>query len=511
MGGETAGAWERAVVMQMVLPAAPPASGYAACSTRPTGLRERCGGHPGVSAESWRAASLVGSAAALCGSAAAASLASRGRSGCGGGAKARATRLPRPLRAESATAAGGVTTAAELVQWVRDRGGSVSDALSVVEDDPCALKDVRERGTVAARSVPEGEAVLELPPALCFVAMPELEASLQPAAEELAAARMDIRDAALTVAYAEERALGEGSAWWPYITAVGEPEETFPAFWDEGDLDALQSPPLAESLRATGAALRRLSELRGLDIRAVTSAWQLVSSRRFGYDEGHMMLPIGDLLNHSFDPTCAWEPPSATSPAWRCVATRALEAGEPINWCYAKDPNHLMLSTQGFIMPENPFNRVMAKPADLRRCLEAVFAPALSEFSQWRSEELAKQLPDPVPNVPGAALFVVGCAENGVQWNPLWLNMVGMAVSTDGQTHWSQVPGGKQRFYAALEKATLMLFDTTYDEDVAALEAGGLSANRKLAKMFLLGQKELALFALGSLQQQLVGDAGQQP
>mmetsp|Transcript_110250 Transcript_110250/g.295895 ORF Transcript_110250/g.295895 Transcript_110250/m.295895 type:complete len:226 (+) Transcript_110250:1-678(+) len=218
------------------------------------------------------------------------------------------------------------------------------------------------------------------------------------------------------------------------------------------------------------------------------------------------MLPIGDLLNHSFEPTCQWQPPAAGGEqAWRCTALRALEVGEPINWCYSKDPNHLILSTQGFIMPENPFNRVMAKPADLRRSLDSVAVPALSEFAQWRAAEIAKELPDPVPDNPGAALFVVGAAEGGVRWNPLWLNLCGLAVSADGQTHWQQQPGGKQRYYNALERATLQLFDTTYEEDVAALEAGGLSANGRMARTFLLGQKELVLYALGSLQQQLLG------
>jgi len=141
--------------------------------------------------------------------------------------------------------------------------------------------------------------------------------------------------------------------------------------------------------------------------------------------------------------------------AWRCIALRALEAGEPINWCYSKDPNHLILTTQGFIIPENPFNRVMAKPADLRKCLDSVAAPAVSDFARWRTEEIAKQLPDPEPDAPGAALFVVGAAEGGVQWNPLWLNLCGLAVSADGQTHWNQQPGGKQRYYNALERATL--------------------------------------------------------
>ncbi|CAK0890302.1 unnamed protein product [Prorocentrum cordatum] len=115
-------------------------------------------------------------------------------------------------------------------------------------------------------------------------------------------------------------------------------------------------------------------------------------------------------------------------------------------------------------MPENPFNRVMAKPADLRRSLDSVAVPALSEFAQWRAAEIAKELPDPVPDNPGAALFVVGAAEGGVRWNPLWLNLCGLAVSADGQTHWQQQPGGKQRYYNALERATLQLFDTTYEE-----------------------------------------------
>jgi len=404
--------------------------------------------------------------------------------------------------------AAGAVACSELVSWLEARGATVSRALDVVEDDPAA-GEPGVRGCVATRAIEEGELILELPLALCLAAPSETEASLGPLALELDGAGVNVKDAALAVALAEERALGAGSAWWPYLCVVGDPAETFPTFFDDSDLAALQSPALAESLAEKVAALERLASFRALDRRALLASWQLVAGRRFGCEMGRFMIPLGDLMNHSFQPTCAWEKPVPGGRAsWRLVALRRLERGDPLSFEYCQDPNHLLLSTSGFVTADNPFNRIMAKPSDLRRCLAGVANPqSPADFARLRMEEIERQLPDSEDDSPGMSMFVVGRSPRGIQWNPLWLDLCALATSAVPEPHWSQLPGGLEAYCKTLEQASWALFKTTTEQDAAALQADDLSPNGALAARLLLGQKLLLEEAVGSLRQQMLAQA----
>jgi len=397
------------------------------------------------------------------------------------------------------------TSFADLASWLRERGSYVSDVISLVDSDPLASKG-GERGCVASRAVEQGELLLELPLACCMAPAPGMEAALEPVANDLAAAGVDPKDAALAVALAEERSLGGSSAWWPYVRLVGEPIRTFPCFFQDEDLLALQSPPLAESLAATVRAIERTASWRGLERDALLSAWQLMASRRFGCEQGRYMLPLGDLLNHSFEPSCGWERPEQSGKAaWRLVALKRLGSGEVLNFEYCKDPNHLLLSTSGFVVPGNPFNRIMARPAELRESLAAVANPrSAADFARWRCAEFERQLPDPETPSPGLSMYILGKVPGGVQWNPLWLDLCGLAVSASSGTHWSREPGGIEAYCQTVERATSGLFTTTIGDDKAALESGRLSANGTLAAQFLLGQKQLVEEAVASLRQRML-------
>jgi len=393
---------------------------------------------------------------------------------------------------------------AAMATWLRERGAFVSDAVTAVASDPSASK-AGERGCVASRAIERGELLLELPLACCVAAAPGLAASLEPLSGCLAAAGIDPADAALAIALAEERGLGERSAWWPYVRLVGEPARTFPCFFQEQDLAGLQSPPLAESLAAKVSAVEQVASWRGIDRDALLAAWQLMASRRFGCEDGRFMLPLGDLLNHSFQPSCAWERPEQGGRAsWRLTALSRLDRGDVINFEYCQDPNHLLLSTSGFVVSDNPFNRIMAKPSDIRRCLAAVANPSsAADFAQWRAGEIERQVPDPEEDSPGMSMYVVGRVPGGIQWNPLWLDLCGLAVSISSDPHWSRQPGGAEAFCRTVEGASWGLFETAASEDSAAIERGHLSPNGLLSAQFLLGQKQLLEEAVSSLRRRM--------
>merc|ERR1711971_10067 len=295
---------------------------------------------------------------------------------------------------------------------------------------------------------------------------------------------------------ATELSLGQSSAWWPYIQSIGQPTRSFPCVFTDEDVGALQSVPLAEHFEALSSGLDKLASCSGIDRSQLADAMQLVMTRRFGCEQGNFMLPIGDLANHSFYPTCVWDKPIPERQTWRLVAGRGgVQANEPITRCYCSDPNHLLLSTAGFIVPGNPFSRIMVKPRQLRECLTAAIAEgpgaaAPEEFAKWRREQIEENLPDPEEDGPGVSMFFVGRHGGGTQWNPLWLNLCGLAMATSMDApHWSRRPGGVDEYFGVLESASWHLFDTTLEEDQEAMKDGGLSNSRELALAFRIQQK----------------------
>eukprot|EP00931_Biecheleriopsis_adriatica_P060996 TRINITY_DN36652_c0_g1_i1.p1 TRINITY_DN36652_c0_g1~~TRINITY_DN36652_c0_g1_i1.p1 ORF type:complete len:483 (+),score=106.65 TRINITY_DN36652_c0_g1_i1:80-1528(+) len=396
----------------------------------------------------------------------------------------------------------------ELAEWLRARGAYINEAVGLTIADPETGNE--ERGCVATKDIRNGELLLEIPSGCCLAAGPGLAEAL--AADSSVGAALDRagitkEDAALAVTVAAEMKSGDASAWWPYIKVLGsQVNDTFPLFFDEADLDALESPPLKESLEVTSQAIAAVAAHRGdVTDKELRSAWQLVRSRRFGSDLGTVMIPLGDFLNHSFYPSCGWDAPTAQRPdSWILRARIDMSAGDSLNFQYCEDPNHMLLSTLGIVMEENPHSRIMVRPCDLRRAVRSVLNTGGPEdFTSWRESEIDKQFPDPEEPGCGLAMFLVGRRPNGIQWNPLWLDMVGMAVMESPEKHWSNEPGGTEVYLAAFEKASWSVFPRTLEADPGAPSAA--TSNQLLAANLRLGQKKLLSDAIASLRTRLSG------
>ncbi|CAE7610498.1 setd3 [Symbiodinium sp. CCMP2456] len=378
----------------------------------------------------------------------------------------------------------------QLVDWLRARGAYVNQAVGLVERDILEDGDSRaERGCAATQDVRAGELLLEIPLSCCLSSVPgsydDILSALEPAMERGGIAKADVE---LALAVAVERQQGEASPWWTYLRML-DCSHTFPLFYDKADLEALENIPLTESLEVTSQVISRIAEASGLPDTEFREAMQLVMGRRFGSDTSRAMMPIGDLLNHRFYPSCEWETPTPDTPCWRLKSKMDLSPGDSLNHLYCEDPNHLLLQQSGFIMNENPHNRIMARPVDLRNALFSVCNSSSPEdFASFRKDEVEKQLPDPDEEGVGLSMFLVGRRPGGLQWNPLWLDMIGLAVTESPDApHWGTSPEGMEKYLHALETASWSLFPTSLEEDTD--DGKSVSSNLEMATALRRGYK----------------------
>ncbi|CAJ1451138.1 unnamed protein product [Effrenium voratum] len=235
----------------------------------------------------------------------------------------------------------------------------------------------------------------------------------------------------------------------------------------------------------------------------VKEAMQIVLGRAFTCDLLTCMLPVGDMLNHTFYPSCEVEAPSVGAESWKLRSKMDLQPGEELSWCYCEDPNHLLLQASGFVMQENPHNRIMARPSDLRKALLSVCNEKSPEdFDKERRKKFIEALPDPEEEGVGLSMFLVGRQPGGIQWNPLWLDLIGFAVteSPDAQ-HWGKTPEGTKHYFQALEKASWSLFPRNLKDDTESFT----EKNEELAAVLRRGYKKLLQEALDGLKTRLSG------
>ena len=220
------------------------------------------------------------------------------------------------------------------------------------------------RGMVAVRAIAAGEVVYRVPLARCVTeaaaraTLPELSESIS-------------REAALACFLLAERAKGEASAWAAALAAMPERYDCLVAW------SAAEAAALPADWRGFHADLRRrhladLERLRGqlpeaahLTEAGWTWAAAAVHSRSMDLarpgGEGRLVVlaPGADLFNHSLDVAAGKSHRlSADGEAVEVVATRAYAEGEEVFISYGKKPNSRLLIGYGFVLPDNPHDRV---------------------------------------------------------------------------------------------------------------------------------------------------------
>lgn len=93
----------------------------------------------------------------------------------------------------------------------------------------------------------------------------------------------------------------------------------------------------------------------------VTAAWALavVTSRAFrvgGPNKPGAMLPLIDMCNHSFQPNCSLK--ALDNGDVQLVTAQEVAANQPLQLSYGSMSNDVLLMDYGFVLPNNPFDRV---------------------------------------------------------------------------------------------------------------------------------------------------------
>jgi len=210
-----------------------------------------------------------------------------------------------------------------LAQWLVDRGGFISDAVSVVETG------VHGRSLRASREVVPGELVLRVPVSIMIA--PELGMQVLRSAGMAKPETRRVADEVLLAAYVAEHLHREGGFHRPYFDALptlNDLEQQLPLFWSVPNRDAVSKwPVVRESMREmepkAAAVLQNEIKVVQEDVESERAglhwdggqpfyarqhfkhAWAVVMSRNFllkhprWIDGGRcFLIPFGDLLNH---------------------------------------------------------------------------------------------------------------------------------------------------------------------------------------------------------------------
>ena len=274
--------------------------------------------------------------------------------------------------------------AEKLGAWLATNGGHWSAGLTI---RACPGGG---HGIFSTAEISEGEQLLSVPAALLLTAG---SAASRDWPESL------VESDKIALALLTERAKGEASLWHSWILhGIPENFDCLPFTWDMASepgselccpsLKARVAAQRSDALerRAALVAVQLLSDGSAPDAPMPPSSqsylWALsaLESRGMHLDapelgaESVCICPVGDLLNHAaadtsnvtgeYDPTAA---------AYNFRATRAITAGEELLLHYGPHDDATLVQSYGFVLPNNPYARVLVAPSDddeVKACLD---------------------------------------------------------------------------------------------------------------------------------------------
>ena len=433
-----------------------------------------------------------------------------------------------PTRAEGGSSEGIDTS---LVNWVVDKGGSVSDAIQLTPTTDQGY------GLSTGRSIAAGDKLIFLPKSAILTYNleggddhPGLVTLINQVPEDLWGAKLGLR-------LLRERCFGQSSSFWPYISALPSGIHGLPIFYDGPTLKALQYPYLIDQVLKRCQFLAEFS-VKYLEPAAVEDpstfnsqtpdinafGWSLaaVSSRAFrvyGPRNPAGLLPLIDMCNHTFDPNCKVRLASGGLGV-DLVAIKPLDAGTPLTLCYGELPNDFLLLDYGFVDPTNPYDAVKLAFSSV---VDSVVATAEDEdqYAQqpkpWQIDliaqlgltrtsevEIGGGSKDPIGWKMLAATRIL-CATNQAQVRGRELRSLGDISKplTDGRSE-----RRARRVLASICALALASFPTTSEEDEAELQAcEPTDGDLKLAIRFRMGKKRILVNAIRAIAELAAGEA----
>ncbi|BBN19866.1 hypothetical protein MPTK1_8g14370 [Marchantia polymorpha subsp. ruderalis] len=420
----------------------------------------------------------------------------------------------------------------DLRQWVEKHGGYVSPGIELSQDGQSGL------GLLASQWIPRGQTLIRLPSRL-QLGMRSGDANC-PADETLQtiANRVpeELWSLKLGLKLLNEKAK-ENSFWWPYISLLPQRFQT-PIFFSGEEIASLQYPPLIHQVKKRCQVLYQISSKdipavletcpaekhpfggQQVDGGALGWAMSAVSSRAFRLqnsagDSERVLLPLIDMCNHSFSPNSRLEQiptPDNTDFLFQVVAESSLEKGMPLSLTYGALSNDYLLLDYGFVVSENPHDRVELKydPSllDVARMAGGLSSQGPQSFTSpapWQQALLAQLRLQGA----GASLMVTLGGPDIVEGRLLAALRILYAADVSELRHqdleqlqqWGSKPPlgfanerNVLRTLAALSALVLTRsFATTVEQDRASLGTLEHSSNQQLTMGYRLEKKQMLL------------------
>ncbi|KAG6551561.1 hypothetical protein Mapa_006984 [Marchantia paleacea] len=432
----------------------------------------------------------------------------------------------------------------ELCQWIEKHGGYVSPGVELSQDGQSGL------GLLASQWIPRGQTLIRLPSHLQLgmrsgdancPASETLQAIANRVPEELWSLRLGLK-------LLNEKAK-ENSFWWPYIGLLPQRFQ-IPIFFSGEEIASLQYPPLIHQVKRRCQVLYEISSKdipavletcpeekhpfggQQVDGGALGWAMSAVSSRAFRLqnnsgDSERVLLPLIDMCNHSFSPNVRLEQvptPDNTDFIFQVVAESSLEKGMPLSLTYGALSNDCLLLDYGFVVAENPHDRVELKydPSllDVARMaggLSSLGPPSFTSPAPWQQALLAQLRlqgagaslmvrvtlggPEIVDGRLLAALRILYAADaselrhQDLEQLQLWGSQPPLGFANERNV---------LRTLAALSALVLTRsFATTVEQDRALLETLEYSSNQQLTTGYRLAKKQMLLDAVEKVMDRL--------
>jgi len=217
-----------------------------------------------------------------------------------------------------------------------------------------------------------------------------------------------------------EQSKGEQSYFAPYIRSLPSQYGTMPSFFSASDLAELHFPDIQRQAAGRMAQLdllgRECTRIQGREedpfkgkVMSKTAKTQLiwatcsVSSRAYrvrgnvGQRGGHLasMLPVIDLINHSFEANCVLQAAEGAGPGAVAVAAATdIACGDALRTNYGEIGNAQLLLNYGFVLDNNPYD-VLTLPI-------GALSYVIAQVQQVQQDCESEQHPQ-ATNAPGMA------------------------------------------------------------------------------------------------------------
>ena len=199
----------------------------------------------------------------------------------------------------------------------------------------------------------------------------------------------------------------------PYINLLPASYPTIPIFWNAAQITAIQYQPIETQVKLRSSVIRGLSDkLKPLTQVFGSLANEVVTPERIGWAMSSVSsrafkirpteyanLPLIDMMNHSFQPTCkvTW---NDSSRELEVIALNDIQPGTELTLNYGWHNNDSFLLNYGFIIDENPADNLqIAKNSEALALALEVAGEASTPLEAWQKELMEKIIPSNASNL----------------------------------------------------------------------------------------------------------------